>query len=132
MQKKTALLGAAVLIAGAAAITPNLVSAYQGDPSVKGPSYTAERHETMTKSFENNDFNSWKEQMEGKGRVIEMVNEENFARFAEAHKLAAEGDLEGSKKIREELGLGLRNGSGEGSHKENRTGERNGSGRLNK
>ena len=29
--------------------------------------------------------------MNGKGRVAEVVNEGNFARFAEAHQLAEEG-----------------------------------------
>ena len=29
--------------------------------------------------------------MNGKGRVIQVINADNFARFAEAHKLAKEG-----------------------------------------
>jgi hypothetical protein len=50
--------------------------------------------------------------MQGKGRVTEVINESNFAKFAEAHKLAQEGNLEEANKIRQELGLGLHDGSG--------------------
>lgn len=89
-------------------------SAYQGDPNVKGPNYTAERHDAMTKAFENNDYNAWKELMAGRGRATQVVNEGNFSKFAEAHKLALEGKTDEANKIRTELGLGLRNGSGNG------------------
>jgi len=41
MKKKTALLGAAALIVGVVSLSPSLVSAYQGDPNVQGPNYTA-------------------------------------------------------------------------------------------
>jgi len=68
----------------------------------------------MTKAFENNDYNAWKEQMGGRGRVSQVINEENFERFAEAHRLALEGKTEEAAKIRQELGLGLQNGSGKG------------------
>lgn len=113
MKKKTALLGAAALIVGGLSLSPSLVSAYQGDPSVQGPNHTEERHAAMTQAFDNLDYTAWKAQMEGRG-ITNKITEENFARFAEAHRLAEQGDLEGSKKIREELGLGMKNGSGRG------------------
>ena len=131
MKKKTALLGAAAFIVGAVILSPSLVSAYQGDPGVQGPNYTAERHEAMTQAFNNGDYNAWKGQMEGKG-AASRVTEANFPRFAEAHKLASEGDLEGARKIREELGLGMKDGSGQkqgsGEHKADGSGQ-NGMGR---
>ena len=98
---------------------PKLAGAYRGDPSVQGPDCSAERHEIMTEAFENNDYHTWKEQMQGKGRVSQVVNEGNFARFAQAHKLAEEGKLDEAKAIRQELGLGLglKNGSGQGRQK---------------
>lgn len=116
MNKKSTLLGTAALVLGTLAISPTLVGAYQGDPTVQGPNCTPERHEAMEQAFENNDYNSWKELMSGKGRVSQVVTEENFARFSEAHKLAQEGKVEEAKQIRQELGLGLgsRNGSGDG------------------
>lgn len=113
MNNKTILtLGATALVLGGLVMTPKLVEAYQGDPNVQGPNFTIERHEAMTQAFENNDFQAWKEQMQGKGRVIQVVNEDNFAQFALGHKLAQEGELDKAKQIRAELGLGLRNGFG--------------------
>jgi len=114
MNKTLLAVSALVLGAGVLFTTTSGVLAYRGDPNVQGPNYSPERHEAMTKAFENNDYNSWKELMQGKGRVTQVVNEGNFARFAEAHKLALEGKTEEAKSIRAELGLGLRNGSGQG------------------
>jgi len=113
--KKTALmLGSTALVLGGLVMLPSAVDAYRGDPGVEGPECTEERHQEMEQAFENNDYQAWKNLMQGKGRVIQVVNEDNFARFAEAHKLAEEGDVDGAKQIREELGLGLGNGSGQG------------------
>ena len=95
-------------------MAPQAVLAYKGDPNVKGPNYTQERHEAMTKAFENNDYNAWKSLMDGRGRVTQVINAQNFGRFAEAHKLALQGNTSEANAIRTELGLGLRNGSGAG------------------
>lgn len=117
MNKKQILLGATAVILGGSAVSPHFVEAYQGDPNVHGPNYTVQRHEAMTQAFENNDYNAWREQMEGQGRVTEVVNEENFARFAKAQQLAAEGKDDEAREIRQELGLGLKNGAGQGQHR---------------
>ena len=85
--------------------------AYRGDPSIQSSNYSPERHESMTKAFETNDYEAWKELMNSRGRATQVINADNFARLAEAHKLAKEGQLEESKAIRAELGLGLRDGS---------------------
>jgi hypothetical protein len=42
-----------------------------------------------------------------------VVNEGNFSRFTEMHKLMLEGKTDEANKIRTELGLGLRDGSGQ-------------------
>ena len=110
MNKKLVL--ATVATVGGLAVTAGTVSAFQGDPSVQGPYYSQERHTAMEQAFENNDYNAWKELMAGKGRVTQVVTEENFARFAQAHELAEEGKLDEAQQIRRELGLGLRNGGG--------------------
>lgn len=111
---KKFLIGTSMLLATAGLVGSALyVSAYQGNPNIKGPNYTAERHDAMTKAFENNDYNAWKELMAGRGRVTQVINEGNFSKFAEAHKLALEGKIDEANKIRAELGLGLRNGSGQ-------------------
>ena len=114
MKKRTLGLGALALTLGIISILPGSVSAYRGDPSVKGPNYTSERHEAMLKSFENNDYDAWVNLMQGRGRVTQVVNRGNFAKFAEAHKLAQQNKIAEAKEIRQELGLGLNNGSGQG------------------
>ncbi|MFA5961325.1 MAG: hypothetical protein WC848_01425 [Parcubacteria group bacterium] len=113
--KKTIIgLGALAIILGGAVAFANSSQAYEGDPNVKGPNYSEERHEAMLEAFKNNDYNAWKSLMAGRGRAMQVVNESNFARFAEAHRLAESGDLAGAQKIRAELGLGLKNGTGAG------------------
>lgn len=108
-----ALSGLAVGV-GALFATSSGALAYRGDPNVQGPNYTAERHEAMTKAFENKVYNAWKEQMEGRGRVTQVVNESNFAKFAEMHQLMLDGKTTEANAIKTELGLGLKNGSGQG------------------
>ncbi len=114
MNTKSILIGVAVLVMGGAVIAPQAALAYKGDPNIKGPNYTEERHEAMEKAFENKDYNAWSKLMEGKGRVTQVINAQNFAKFAEAHELAEQGKSAEAKKIRTELGLGLQNGSGKG------------------
>lgn len=84
--------------------------AYQGDYTKKGPNCTPERHEAMIKAYESNDYNSWKELMSGKGRVTQVINKDNFGKFAEAHNLAMQGNYDEADKIRQELGLRSANG----------------------
>lgn len=115
MKKTILTLGITALVLGGLFMLPELTDAYRGDPSIKSSDCAEERHEEMEQAFENNDYQAWKNLMHGKGRVTQVVNESNFARFAQAHELAEEGKMDEAKQIREELGLGLRNGSGKGS-----------------
>ncbi len=114
MKKNSILLGLTVLAIGGAVIVPQAVLAYRGDPTVKGPNYTEERHTAIEKAFENKDYNAWKTLMAGRGRVTQVVNAQNFAKFAQAHELAEQGKVVEANKIRTELGLGLQNGLGMG------------------
>jgi len=116
MNKTILALSGIVGGVGALFATSSGVFAYRGDPSVTGPNYTAERHVAMTTAFENKDYNAWKAQMQGRGRVTQVVNESNFARFAEMHQLMLEGKTTEANAIRTELGLGLNNGSGQGQN----------------
>ncbi|MCD4705742.1 hypothetical protein K8R61_01535 [bacterium] len=102
------------------------VSAYQGDYTEEGPNCTPERHEVMEVAFENNDYNTWKEQMSGKGRVVNVVNQDNFAKFAEAHKLGQAGNKVEADGIRMELGLRTSNGEKMGKGYRGKNGERSG------
>ncbi len=114
MNKTSILFGLTALVVAGAVIAPQAVLAYRGDPAVKGPNYTEERHTAMEKAFETKDYNAWKTLMAGRGRATQVVNAQNFAKFAQAHELAEQGKTDEAKKIRAELGLGLRNGTGMG------------------
>ncbi len=113
MSKKTLVILTAVIALGGIMLFPQQAFAYRGDPLVQGPNFSEERHEAMASAFETNDYNAWKELMQGKGRVLQVINEQNFSRFAEAHRLELEGKKDDAMKIREELGLGYNNGSGQ-------------------
>ncbi len=117
------ILSAVALAAGAVTLMSTSALAYKGDPSVQGPNYTAERHAAVTKAFETNDYNAWKAQMEGRG-ITRRITAANFARFAEAHRLAAAGKIDAANAIRAELGLNQHNGTG--------MGQGNGQGRTNR
>ncbi len=112
MNKKTLGLGALTIILGASALSAGTAFAYRGDPAVKGPNYSPERHTAMLSAFENKDYTAWKNLMQDRGRVTQVVTEANFAKFVEAHNLALQGKTVEAQKIRAELGLGLQNGSG--------------------
>ena len=114
MTKKGIMLGVLGLAVAGTAAYASGVSAYQGNASKTGPNYSPERHEQMEKAFENNDYNAWKNLMNGKGRVSKVVNEGNFNRFSEAHKLTEEGKVDEANKIRQELGLGQGDKNGQG------------------
>ena len=124
----------AIALAVVTLVSASSAFAYQGDPSVQGPNFSPERHEAMLKAFDSGDYQAWKDLMGDHGRVAQFINEENFAQFAQAHKLAQEGKLEEAREIRAELGLGMRNGAGKGqghrrnSGQGNRSGAKDGSG----
>ena len=98
----------AVVMMGAFAVSSAM--AYQGDYSKQGPEYSPERHTAMSEAMDNNNYEAWSELMADRGRITQVVNEENFAQFAEARRLAHSGDLEGADAIRKELGIRTSNG----------------------
>lgn len=114
MKRLLTIAAITAVVIGGAMTYVNTASAYRGDPSVKGPNYSEERHEAMEKAFETKNYDAWKKLMQGRGRVTQVITKDNFAKFAEAHELAEEGKLDEAKKIRQELGLGTHNGSGQG------------------
>ncbi|HBO16658.1 MAG: hypothetical protein UR69_C0004G0022 [Candidatus Moranbacteria bacterium GW2011_GWE2_35_2-] len=117
MSNKKLIIGTSVLVAVILAGAFSVSQAYRGDYLQKGPNYTPERHEAMTKAFESNDYQAWKKLMEQnqfRGRVMDVVNEGNFARFTQMHRLMVEGKYEEANQIRAELGLRTRDGQGAG------------------
>ena len=108
------MLSISTLLFGGALITG--VSAYQGDPNVTGPNYSAQRHEQMLQIMQDKDYDAWKELMDDRGvrKVTQVITKDNFEKFVQMHTLIQEGKLDEAKTLRQELGLGLRDGSGFG------------------
>ncbi|NOQ68124.1 hypothetical protein GQ568_01645 [Patescibacteria group bacterium] len=133
MNKK--FLTLSLLMLGVASLGVGSVYAYQGDPNVKGPDYSLERHEAMTKAFANKDYNVWKEIRgdKGNGRMMEVINnKEKFAKFVEIRELRLAGKTEEANALRAELGLGLgqgKDGNMKRGGQENYDGQRRGMGR---
>ncbi len=118
MSNKNLIIGTSALVAVILAGAFSVSQAYRGDYSQKGPNYTPERHEAMTKAFKNNDYQAWKKLMEQnqfQGRVMGVINEENFAKFAQMHRLMIESKYKEANQIRAELGLQNQDGKGIGA-----------------
>ena len=129
MEKKTMFSLLALMIVGALFLT-SMANAYRGDYSVKGPNYDEERHLAMENAFESLDYDAWKELMTENGRnprVLDVVTEDNFKTFVQAHQAGINGDSETASALRAELGLnngmghrrGMRNGIGQGTRQNN-------------
>ncbi len=59
MNKKLIILATTALVISGFLLNPNSTEAYRGDPNVKGPNYSQERHEAMEKAFEKKDYEAW-------------------------------------------------------------------------
>lgn len=115
MKKTTLGIRSLTIAFLAVTIGVGTVLAYRGDLNVKGPQYSVERHDAMTKAFANNDYDAWKKlTANNHGNASNLITKENFAKFVEAHNLALAGKTVEAEKIRKELGLGLSNGKGSG------------------
>jgi len=113
----------------------SLVAAYQGDYSVKGPDYSEDRHEAMEDAFDNLDYDAWVVLMTASGRhprVLDVVTEDNFVTFVEAHDAMEDGDFDRAAELRADLGLnngmGPKDGTGFGGGKGMKKGSMQGSG----
>ena len=104
--KKNTIIGMMALFVVGMIISVGAVSAYRGDYSVEGPNYTPERHEEMQQAFEDEDYESWYNLMTKDGRhprVVDVVTEENFDLFIQAHDAGKSGQSETAAAIRAEL-----------------------------
>jgi hypothetical protein len=105
MRKKIILPIGVIALVSAAGVA-YAAYAYQGDPVEKMAKFSPQKFEQMQKAYENNDYGAWKEMMNGRGRITSIINEQNFPRFAEMHRLMLEKKFDQANQIREELGLG--------------------------
>lgn len=67
----------------------------------------ASRHKALVAAYESGDFDAWKALIEarGGGRILEIVNADNFAEFARAKLLQEEGGMAEAKEILDGLGF---------------------------
>jgi hypothetical protein len=106
--KKNKIFGMIALFVIGMVLSVGAVSAYKGDYSAQGPNYSPERHEEMQQAFEETDYESWYNLMTMDGRhprVVDVVTEDNFDLFIQAHDAGKSGDTETAAAIRAELGL---------------------------
>lgn len=99
-------------------LTISFVSAYRGDYTVEGPNCNEERHDAMETAFNTLDYGAWHDLMTEDGRhprVVDVVTEENFETFAQAHAAAQNRDHETARELRAELGLNNGNGPKDGT-----------------
>jgi len=135
MKNKLMMSGLMALVLGLG--VSGTAFAYQGDYSKKGPNYTPEFESQITEVMTNNDYEGWRDLIEskvGNKRVTQVINKDNFSKFAEAWKLAHEGKIKEANAIRKELNLrtsdgqrpqdgegrGMRGGNGNGMHRFNK------------
>ena len=111
MKTITKIISGTVAVMFVGLIASSSVSAYRGDGSVQGPERSPERHSEIMEAMDGNDYEAWSKLMENRGRITEIVNEENFSKFVEIRKLDQEGEHEGANAIREELGLRIQDGA---------------------
>ena len=107
---KAIKIGGTLAIVAATVFTISSAMAYQGNYAQEGPNCSPEKHTAITEAMENNDYEAWSGLMANRGRVTKVINAENFAQFAEAHRLGQAGDVAGADAIRKELGLRTSNG----------------------
>jgi hypothetical protein len=86
-----------------------------------GKGMDSEHHAKVVAALESGDYAAWKAAMTEGGRtprVLDYITAENFARFAEAHRLEQAGKHDEAVAIRKELGLpnAEKGGMGQGRH----------------
>jgi hypothetical protein len=103
-----ALLGAGFAIAASASADTGM-----GWRADRG-NCNAEQHEAVEEAIEGKDYEAWKELMGDRGRITQVVTEENFNTFVKMHEAMEDGDYGKAAEFRKELGLGQRPQDGTG------------------
>ncbi len=106
--KKTLVFGWFALLVVGIVFSTSFVSAYRGDYDTQGPNYDEDRHELIESAFAALDYYAWYELMTENGRyprVVDVVTEDNFEKFVQAHEAGINGDFETASALKTELGL---------------------------
>lgn len=59
----------------------------------------------VREAIENDDYEAWAELMKDRPHAADMITRDTFDKLKELHELKQDGDLEGAKKLAEELGM---------------------------
>lgn len=127
--KKNVLIGLGSFILGAmlfvglgttlAANDNSANAAATGNGNAVRAQFNTENREAIDQAIQSGDYNTWKGLMENTRmgeELLAKVNESNFNRFAEAHKIMQEAK-EKSQAIFDELGIEKPQGPGKGKGK---------------
>ncbi len=108
MNKKIAILSLLIISAGLS----STALAYMGKqgPNTESINFDEAIHEQLTNAIENRDYNEWikirtENNLPMKGRIFQMINEDNFDTFAKMHEARLAGNVELVNQYRTELGL---------------------------
>lgn len=112
MDKRLIAMFSLLAVIGIAAITATQAMAFMGDPAARGPMFNEEIHTQLQQAMQDGDYETWKGILEEnnlpmKGRIFQVMNEENFENFAQMHEAMQNGNYETANQIREELGIGM-------------------------
>jgi hypothetical protein len=109
--KNKIVIGIFALLAVSVLAFAGLTYAYRGNASVQGPNYNADVHEQLEAAMEAGDYEAWlsirqENNLPMRGKIFQVVNEDNFDRYVAMHEAMEAGDAETANSIRAELGLG--------------------------
>ncbi|MFA6897191.1 MAG: hypothetical protein WCQ96_02820 [Patescibacteria group bacterium] len=102
--KKIISLTAMSLVMGTTIATANADSLKE---KFHNPVAVSEDIQAEAVALKSGDYASWKTAVENGGnfKILENINESNFAKYAEAFRLRESGDMDGSKAIMDALGI---------------------------
>jgi hypothetical protein len=104
-----ALVGGLITYAGASAATEPVAGHVEGQVEMRHKKHlkrdmSPEKREALRNALKNCDYAAWKEVV-GDTPITQKINEQNFPRFCEAHKLLHSGNVDDAVKIFKELDL---------------------------
>ncbi len=109
--KNKMLMGIFVLFLVSIVAFAGITYAYKGNANVQGPNYNEEVHEQLEAAIEAGDYDAWLQirkdnNLPMRGKIFQVINEDNFDKYAAMHEAMESGDTETADAIRAELGLG--------------------------
>jgi len=109
--KNNVLWGFLAVLAVSIVALAGITYAYKGNPDVKGPNYDAAVHEQLEAAIDAGNYDTWLKirqdnNLPTKGRIFQVIDKDNFDKYAKLHQANLAGDTAKVDAIRAELGLG--------------------------